>query len=99
MKEDILKVITYYGVLPQLKYFQSEVYELNEAIIQYENIPNGIYGYIKDKYKVHIAEEIADVTFMLKQFQLYYEILDIEIKEIMGFKINRQLERISKEDE
>ena len=36
MKEDILKVINNYGVIPQLKYFQSEVFELNEAIIQKE---------------------------------------------------------------
>lgn len=31
MKEDLLKIIEHYGVMPQLKYFQSEVFELNEA--------------------------------------------------------------------
>ena len=37
MKEDLLKIIQHYGVMPQLKYFQSEVFELNESIINAEN--------------------------------------------------------------
>ena len=32
-KEKLLKIINHYGVIPQLKYFQSEVFELNETII------------------------------------------------------------------
>ena len=32
--------------------------------------------------------------FMLKQFQYYYGINDSNIKEIMKFKIERQLKRI-----
>ncbi len=96
MKDDLLKIISFYGVIPQLKYFQSEVFELNEAIIKYENIPNGIYEHIKNEYKEHIAEEIADCTVMLKQFQYYYGITDEEIINNMQFKIKRQLERIKK---
>ena len=96
MKDDLLKIISFYGVIPQLKYFQSEVFELNEAIIKYENIPNGIYEHIKNEYKEHIAEEIADITVMLKQFQHYYGITDEEIINNMQFKIKRQLERIKK---
>ena len=34
MKEDILKIINHYGLNHQLKYFQSEVFELNEAIVE-----------------------------------------------------------------
>lgn len=97
MKDDLLKIISFYGVMPQLKYFQSEVFELNEAIIKYENIPNGIYEYIKNEYKEHIAEEIADCMVMLKQFQYYYGITDEEIINNMQFKIKRQLERIENE--
>ena len=96
-KEKLLKIINTYGVLPQLKYFQSEIFEMNEAIIKYENIPNGIYEHIKNEYKEHIAEEIADITVMLKQFQYYYGIEDKEIEEVMKYKIDRQLERIENE--
>ena len=38
MEGKLLKIINHYGVIPQLKYFQSEVFELNEAIIEYEFI-------------------------------------------------------------
>lgn len=36
MEDKLLKIINHYGILPQLKYFQSEVFELNEAVITHE---------------------------------------------------------------
>lgn len=97
MKEDVLKIINHYGIMPQLKYLQSEVFELNEAIITFENgdcwSNSGI-----ELNKEHIAEEIADVMVMLKQFQMYYKISRDEIRDIMKFKIARQLERIDNEN-
>lgn len=95
MKEKLLKIISFYGVMPQLKYFQSEVFELNEAVIERElhwNYDTEIQD-IKPLDK-HIAEEIADCMVMLKQFQYYYGITDEEIINNMQFKIKRQLERI-----
>ena len=99
MKEKVLKIINRYGVIPQLKYFQSEVFELNEAIIRHENLPSGMYQPIKNIYKEHITEEIADVMVMLYQFKEYYGISNEEITDIMKYKIDRQLERIGKERE
>ena len=98
-KEEILKIINTYGVMPQLKYFQSEVFELNEAIIKYEdyyyeNYDEGIGKIEWVKWREHIAEEIADVLVMLNQFKEYYGITDEEIINNMEFKIKRQLERI-----
>lgn len=98
MKDDLLKIISFYGVLPQLKHFNSEVFELNEAII-YERATSK-YGDERNDYKCikHIAEEIADCYVMLNQFQLYYGIENKQIEETMKFKIDRQLERINKEN-
>lgn len=94
MKADLLEIITHYGVLPQLKYFQSEVFELNEAILSLEKRnPFQIEGDEID----NIAEEIADCLVMLNQFKEYYDISDKQIKDIMLFKIKRQLERIEEE--
>lgn len=87
MKEDLLKIINNYGVIPQLKYFQSEVFELSEAIIKHEVLGCG--------YK-HITEEIADCLVMLNQFVEYYEIQESDIYIIMEQKIDRQLDRINK---
>lgn len=113
MNEKLRKIINHYGIDKQLKYFQSEVFELNEAIIKNRNtgvletITNGILNVLspllntdyKDYSKDHIKEEIADVMVMLKQIQLYYDISTEDIEEIMTFKVNRQLERIKKEKE
>ena len=98
MKEDLLKIINTYGVLHQLKYFQSEVFELNEAIINYE-YDCLEYDEVERNLKKHIAEEIADVMVMLEQFKNYYGISSEEITEIFWYKVNRQLDRIEKEEE
>lgn len=102
MKEELLKIINNYGIMPQLKYFQSEVFELNEAIIRYEEFSNHIEDlevYDIDETelkKEHIAEEIADVQVMLNQFKEYYGITNREIEEVMKYKVERQLERINR---
>ena len=112
MEEKELNVITHYGVMPQLKYFQSEVFELNEAIIKHENKNpiilatdslNKIFCELNNKkYKVssieHITEEIADVQFMLNQFKRYYGIKDEDVNAVMLKKADRQLWRIENEN-
>lgn len=99
MKEDLLKIINNYGVMPQLKYFQSEVFELNEAIINAEN--NRLIGICREPSELaikHIAEEIADCYVMIEQFKFYYDIEDMEIAKIMKQKIDRQIERLKNEN-
>lgn len=99
MKQDLLKIINNYGINKQLKYIHSEYFELDEAIMKYQ-FEYGDICYpnkVLDNQKEHIAEEIADVMVMLKQFQYYYDIEDSEIKKIMKEKIDRQLKRIDEE--
>lgn len=111
MNEKLRKIINHYGVNKQLKYFQSEVFELNEAIVKrnnmgvMENVFLGIQHTMAsilniesvDLPREHIKEELADVMVMLKQFQLYYDISTEELKSIMKDKVTRQLERMAKE--
>lgn len=103
MKEDLLKIINNYGVIPQLKHFNSEVFELTEAIINYvdfedfdpvESLESPDY---KEYLKEHIEEEFADLMVMLEQFKAYYNLDNDKIIEIMKFKIDRQLERMKEE--
>lgn len=107
MEDKLLQIINHYGVMHQLKYFQSEVFELNEAIITYEfasadNVNLEVLEEIKKwdlyKFKEHIVEEISDVLVMLKQFQYKYGITEEEVEEMMLFKSGRQLERIKNEN-
>ena len=93
MKDDLLKIINYYGVLNQLKYIHTEYFELDEAIFDCEYDKEWNNEYLKK----HIGEELADVMVMLKQFQYYYDIKDEYVEEIMNNKIERQLERIKNE--
>ena len=95
-----LEIIKHYGVRKQLKYFQTEIYELIEAILSYEDqekLTCFLEGTIKEIFKQHIAEEIADVQVMLNQFKAFYGIKDEDVEEVMKYKIDRQLERIRDE--
>lgn len=100
MKEKLLKIIQHYGINKQLKYIHSEYFELDEAIIKYEDEYNceETTTYLLQLKKEHITEEIADIMVMLKQFQYYYGISDKQIEDIMNYKIDRQLDRISEEE-
>ena len=91
MKEKLLEIISFYGVIHQLKYFQSEVWELNEAIFQYEEQKRVCEEFCSrlhcDKEKEHIAEEIADNFVMLYQFpEYYYQRLECHNIEPYNFK-------------
>lgn len=97
MKDKLLSIINYYGIEKQLKYIHSEYFELDEAIIDYKYVEVYKNSPAEKYHKEHIAEEIADVMVMLKQFQYLYEIEDKTIDNIIDKKINRQLERIGDE--
>ena len=112
MNEKLRRIINHYGVKKQLKYFQSEIFELNEAIIQYEerkrnpidivcNALEPIMASMNNRKAIkstdEIKGEIADVMVMLKQIQLNYNISTKEVKEVMKSKIDRQLQRINEE--
>lgn len=88
MDEKELKIINHFGLRNQLKKFNEECYELIEAINEYEddNARNGT--------KENIIEEMADVMVLLRQFQEYYNITDIDIAFKMLYKTNRTIERI-----
>ena len=100
MKSDLLKIINHYTLMKQLKYIHSEYFELDEAIVQREYpaiARDKKPEFLEELEQKNIAEEIADIMVMLKQFQYYYDISDEQIEDIMKFKINRQLERIELE--
>lgn len=98
MKDKLLKIINHYSIREQLKYIHSEYFELDEAIMDYwwneELFSDEV---TETEHKEHIAEEIADIMVMLKQFQYYYDITDKEMEKIMNYKIDRQLDRIDKQ--
>ena len=95
MEKDLLEIIKHYGVLNQLEYYQTEVWELDNAMQEYEmflTLYDVDYDSItissKQDFKKHIAEELADNFVMLYQFKEYYN-LDFElIKDFITFDSN-----------
>lgn len=100
MKNDLLKIISHYGVNAQQRQLAEEVFELQEAITTHE-LKNSVSYEIPltelTDTKEHIAEEIADVMVLLNQFKAYYDIPNETILVFMRGKVNRQLERIKNE--
>lgn len=98
MKDKERQIINYYGVIPQLKYMQTEMFEFIDAVLTYENqvpycdriLDKNLINYLKK----HIEEEYADLTMMLEQFKEYYHLNEEHIQKIKDYKIERQLERI-----
>lgn len=100
MKEELLKIIKHYGVNNQQRKLQEEIFELQEAITKYNvilSLEPAEYFSDASLGKNHIAEEIADVCVMLREFMEYYDITQDEISILMEYKINRQIERIANE--
>lgn len=101
MKDKEKQIINHYGVLPQLKYMQTEMFEFIEAIMileHYEEFANDQdYQTTLKQQKAHIEEEYADLTMMLEQFKEYYHLDEDNIQRIKEQKIERQLKRIEEE--
>lgn len=100
MKENLLKIINNYGLSSQLKKLSEEIFELQEAIVIRERDYKSCDTTIKMdmENKKHIEEEFADCCVVLEQFKAYYSLDNDKIIEIMKQKINRQLERMEKNE-
>ena len=82
---DITRILLHYGATHQKNKAREELCELDEAIFEEVSL-NGSHD--------HVKEEIADVYVMLEQLKKIYHFTDMEIMEIMEYKVKRQLERM-----
>jgi NTP pyrophosphatase (non-canonical NTP hydrolase) len=95
MKKDFLKIIEHFGIIKQLKKFNEECYELEEAILDYQTeIAYFDEDAVTLSIKRRIAEEIADCLVLINQFIEYYKIDNNDVAKIMQEKTNRTLDRI-----
>lgn len=97
MKNNYLEIIEHYGVNNQRRKLMEEVYELEEALIN-ANLKESIEYAIPLTEIIgareHIAEEIADVLVLIRQFQYYYDLSTMEIEKQVDYKVDRQLKRM-----
>lgn len=89
MIERANKVISKFGLENQIKKFNEESYELQEALIKANLQLSEI-----DDLREDITSEIADVLFLLIQFIDYFNIKDLDILDKLVYKSERTLDRM-----
>jgi NTP pyrophosphatase (non-canonical NTP hydrolase) len=102
MMNRYLDVLDYFGYRNQMKKLHEEVFELNEAIDNYEDyLAFGDRGN-KDEisynaqlvFRDGIIEELGDILSLCTQFIGKYEVSPEELNDIMDFKLERTERRI-----
>lgn len=81
------EVFEYHGYREQCKHITEEMYELTEAIYDYENNKNL-------KNWNHICEKVADIEFMLNQIKENYVIKKQNVNTWLNYKRQRETKRI-----
>lgn len=80
-------IFNYHGYREQCEHITGEMYELTEAIYDYENNKNL-------KNWNHICEEVADIEFMLNQIKENYVIKKQNVNTWLDYKRQRETKRI-----
>lgn len=86
-KEKIMKIAYHYGFDSQLNKTIEECGELIKAISKYKG------SRFKSEYLDNLEEEVADVLIMINQLRIL--ISKPKIDEIIEYKLDRQLKRMS----
>lgn len=79
--------------LEELAELQQAICKLNLAIMQNKGFEKEI------QLKDNVKEEIADVVIMINQLLYLFDIDEGDIASLIDFKLDRQLERIEKEND
>lgn len=99
--ESIRTISTFYGYDAQSRQLIEEMAELTVALNKYYRVsiltPQRVNFAERIELR-NIKEEIADVTIMLEQIKYLLNISDTDIEHIIEQKLNRQLDRINKEN-
>ena len=104
MQDKIKRISEHYGYDPQSRQCIEEMAELTKALNKFWR-KNTLCGQVKitpevlenlkqSKEYMDILEEVADVQIMISQIT---HLLDMDVSEMMNFKLQRQIERIEVE--
>lgn len=97
LNENLMSIINFYGAINQLKKLSEEVFEFQQAVIEYDDEECKFYENIGSTLKEHVEEEYADCMVLMEQFKNYYKLDKNRISKIMKEKAERQIERINNE--
>lgn len=96
--EKLNTIFENHGYSTQLKKLSEEVFELQEAVLDYFSfLSSGAYlrkpDSEEEKYLIHIEEEYADVMNIMNQIKINLTLRERNIIKIQKEKINRQCKR------
>lgn len=89
MKNKLLQIINHYGPLNQRKKLCEEFMELQDELF---------YIYDLGDDRENLLSEVADVLVLVMQFAYEYGYSIDDVINMMQYKIDRQLDRIEKEN-
>ena len=102
MKAEIKKIARHYGIRRQTLKTLEELNELGAELRWLANLniePLHLVSVEEiDKQLAKVCEEIADVEVMIAQLKFLFD-CDEQVETIKKFKVNRELERMKKENE
>lgn len=102
-REKCMRILDHYGAENQRKQLTEECAELIQAVCKYDRVTNGnngAAGLIPAVLNArnNIAQEIADVLIMIEQLEIALFGYDrTPVEDAIDFKLNRQIDRIRKE--
>lgn len=92
-KKDKIEEIYYkHGVSNQLKKLSEEIYELQEAVKDFNSACKSNKT-MDSSYKEHIEEEFSDVILLLTQIKIAYNLDNDNLRKWFDFKLKRQIAR------
>lgn len=107
MDERLINIVKHYDNDAQIRQLIEEMAELTQALNKLWRAEQGYISEYYDGYKKGAAikfcresviEETADVMICLEELKYILDISDKEIKRCMDIKLNRQLERMEREE-
>lgn len=97
IREKIFEVAESYNIEDQIDVLIEEMSELTKALLKNRRAQNGHTDTPVGHTVQNIIEEIADVQIMLLQIN-YLGDFEGDVIDIMNYKLDRQLERIKKQN-
>lgn len=87
-----IKIIDYYGVKAQIPVWIEEMSELTKVLCKWQRKKD-----LNEKLLADLKEEIADVIICLDQLKYYIEYFEGDLMKAYKAKVDRQIQRIEKE--
>ena len=93
-----IKIVEYYGYEKQIPVWIEEMSELTKELCKWARKYDELEGDIPLQLLTNLQEEITDVTICLDQIKYAIQFMEDDLMKEYKYKVDRQLDRIEKEN-